>query len=143
MVGDRITVVLALGPAKGAPLRREFAQVNVLPSSQGLALESFVPDLAVTQDGDIVRIGRPEGLALSPLSVGSAPEDAVLSAPRPAIMPALIHPGDWPNPRPEGFLALYNLPFSDAATVARQCNAAATTLPFALALLPVAIRLRL
>ena len=62
VVGDRMTVVTALGPAKGAPLRREFAQVTVLPSTQGLALESRVGDIAVTHDGDIVRIGRPEGM---------------------------------------------------------------------------------
>lgn len=115
VVGDRVTVVTALGPAKGAPLRREFAQVTVLPSSQGLALESFVPDLAVTHDGDIVRIGRPEGLALSPLSVGSAPEDASLDSPRPAIMPALIDEVGWPKTGPDGFLARYNDLFAAAA----------------------------
>ena len=133
VVGDRITVVTALGPAKGAPLRREFAQVNVLPSSQGLALESFVPDLAVTQDGDIVRIGRPEGLALSPLSVGSAPEDAGLDAPRPAIMPALIDQVEWPKTGPEGFLARYNSLFAEAAEESGKGKDAPTANRFALA----------
>ena len=133
VVGDRITVVTALGPAKGAPLRREFAQVTVLPSSQGLALESFVPDLAVTHDGDIVRIGRPEGLALSPLSVGSAPEDAGLDAPRPAIMPALIDQTEWPKTGPGGFLARYNELFAAAAEETQKGRNAPTANRFALA----------
>ncbi len=133
VVGDRVTVVTALGPAKGAPLRREFAQVTVLPSSQGLALESFVPDLAVTHDGDIVRIGRPEGLSLSPLSVGSAPEDAGLDAPPPAIMPALIDTVNWPRTGPKGFLGRYNDLVSAAAEEAQGGRDAATANRLALA----------
>jgi tetratricopeptide (TPR) repeat protein len=133
VVGDRMTVVTALGPAKGAPLRREFAQVTVLPSTQGLALESLVADIAVTHDGDIVRIGRPEGLALSPLSVGSAPEDAGLDAPRPAIMPALIDQVNWPRTGPEGFLSRYNELLSAAAEESQGGREAATASRFALA----------
>ncbi len=133
VVGDRMTVVTALGPAKGAPLKRQFAQVTVLPSSQGLALESFVPDLAVTHDGDIVRIGRPEGLALSPLSVGSAPEDAILDAPRPAIMPALIDQVNWPQTGPKGFLDRYNTLIAAAAEEAQKGRDGSTASRFALA----------
>jgi tetratricopeptide (TPR) repeat protein len=133
VVGDRMTVVTALGPAKGAPLRREFAQVTVLPSTQGLALESLVADIAVTHDGDIVRIGRPEGLALSPLSVGSAPEDAGLDAPRPAIMPALIDQVNWPRTGPKGFLSRYNELLSAAAEESQGGREAATASRFALA----------
>ena len=133
VVGDRMTVVTALGPAKGAPLKRQFAQVTVLPSSQGLALESFVSDLAVTHDGDIVRIGRPEGLALSPLSVGSAPEDASLDAPRPAIMPALIDQVNWPQTGPKGFLDRYNTLIAAAAEEAQKGRSGPTASRFALA----------
>ncbi|WP_296521720.1 endoglucanase [Phenylobacterium sp.] len=133
VVGDPITVVTALGPAKGAPLRREFAQVTVLPSSQGLALESFVRDLSVTHDGDIVRIGRPDGLALSPLSVGSAPEDAGLDAPRPAIMPALIDQVNWPETGSKGFLGRYNELLSAAADEAQGGRDAPTANRLALA----------
>ncbi len=133
VVGDRMTVVTALGPAKGAPLRREFAQVTVLPSTQGLALESRVGDIAVTHDGDIVRIGRPEGLALSPISVGSAPEDAGLDAPRPAIMPALIDQVNWPRTGPKGFLSRYNELVSAAAEESQGGREAATASRFALA----------
>lgn len=133
VVGDRMTVVTALGPAKGAPIRREFAQVTVLPSSQGLALESFVPDLTVTHDGDIVRIGRPEGLALSPLSVGSAPEDAGLDAPRPAIMPALIDQTGWSQTGPKGFLNRYNELLAAASEESQGGRDAPTAGRFALA----------
>jgi tetratricopeptide (TPR) repeat protein len=133
VVGDIMSVVTALGPSKGAPLRRQFAQITVLPSAQGLALESLVPDLAVTHDGDIVRIGRPDGLALSPLSVGSAPEDAGLDAPRPALLPALIDQTNWPRTGPEGFLARYNQLVAAAAQEAAGGKEAPTANRFALA----------
>ena len=133
VVGDQLTVVTALGPAKGVPLRRQFAQVNVLPSSQGLALEPLVSDIAVTHDGDVVRIGRPDGLALSPLSVGSAPEDASLDSPRPAIMPALIDEVNWPKTGPKGFLDRYNTLFAAAAEEAQKGRDGPTADRFALA----------
>ena len=68
VVGDTLSVVTALGPAKGLPSRREFVQMALLPSAQGLAAESYIEDLAVSQDGDLVQIGRPSGLTLSPAS---------------------------------------------------------------------------
>ena len=64
--GDTLEVVTALGPAKGLPSRRDYVQMAVLPSIQGLAIESHIEDLSVSRDGDIVRIGRKVGLALSP-----------------------------------------------------------------------------
>ncbi|MFM8819869.1 MAG: endoglucanase [Phenylobacterium sp.] len=133
VVGDALTVVTALGPSKGSPLRREFAQVVSLPSSQGLALETLSPDVAVTHDGDIVRIGRPEGLALSPLSVGSAPEDARLDSPRPAILPALIDQTNWPQTGPKGFLHRYNELVAAAAEETQSGKDSATANRFALA----------
>ena len=61
--GDTVSVVTALGPSKGLPSRHDFAQMAVLPSVQGLAVETHIEDLAVSRDGDIVHIGRPIGLA--------------------------------------------------------------------------------
>ena len=104
--GDVLQVVTALGPAKGLPSRRDYVQMAVLPSVQGLAIESHIDDLQVARDGDIVRIGRPLGLALSPSF--ATQEDARLTAdaPKPAAMPALID-ADWGKTGPKGFLDRY------------------------------------
>ena len=66
VVGDALTVVTALGPSKGLPSRRDYVQMALLPSVQGLAVEPYIDDLSVTRDNDIVHIGRPGGLVLSP-----------------------------------------------------------------------------
>lgn len=107
-VGDVLSVVTALGPAKGLPSRREYVQMALLPSIQGLAVESYIDDLSVARDGDIVHIGRPAGLALSPKWATADKEQALLGAPRPAAMPSLVDYETWPRTGPAGFLARYN-----------------------------------
>ncbi len=108
VVGDTLSVVTALGPSKGVPTRREYVQMAVLPSAQGLALESYVEDLALTHEGDLVQIGRPTGLTLSPASAGVERAEAEVGSPQPASMPALIDYANWPKTGPGGFLARYN-----------------------------------
>ncbi|MFN3582363.1 endoglucanase [Phenylobacterium sp.] len=105
-VGDILTVVTALGPPKGVPSRRDYVQMAVLPSIQGLAVESFIEDLAVERDGDIVRLGRPDGLTLSPAWASRDRDQAALGAPKPAAMPALISE-EWKRTGEGGFLARY------------------------------------
>jgi tetratricopeptide (TPR) repeat protein len=114
--GDTLSVVTALGPSKGLPSRRDYAQMAVLPSVQGLAIESHIADLSVTRDGDIVRVGRTVGLALSPSFATQETARLTVDAPRPAIMPALINYQDWPKTGPKGFLDRYHQ-LLDAATV--------------------------
>ncbi len=114
MVGDVVTVVTALGPPKGVPSRRDYIQMALLPSIQGLAVESFVEDLEVRREGDIVRIGRPGGLTLSPAWATRDREQAQLGAPKPAVMPALISE-DWAQTGPAGFLARYNALMASAS----------------------------
>jgi tetratricopeptide (TPR) repeat protein len=116
LAGDELSVVTALGPPKGLQSRRDFVQVALLPSAQGLAVESHIEDLAVTRDGDIVHIGRPQGLALSPLWATRDKAMAELGAPVAAAMPALIDYENWPKTGPGGFLGRYNALLS-AATV--------------------------
>ncbi|MES2340424.1 MAG: endoglucanase [Pseudomonadota bacterium] len=108
IVGDALSVVTALGPSKGVPSRREYVQMAVLPSAQGLALESYVEDLSLSHNGDLVQIGRPAGLTLSPASAGVERAEAELGAPQPAGMPALIDYANWPKTGHGGFLARYN-----------------------------------
>lgn len=114
VVGDTLSVVTALGPAKGLPSRREFVQMALLPSAQGLAAESYIDDLAVSQDGDLVQIGRPSGLTLSPASATTERAEATLGAPQAAGMPGLIDYQNWPKTGSGGFLARYNALLSAA-----------------------------
>lgn len=89
VVGDRFAVVTALAPAKGVPVRRDFVEISLLPSAHGLALESRADDLIVKADTDVVRIYRPQGLALSG---GPARSVAPADLPARAAMPAAIDP---------------------------------------------------
>ena len=114
-VGDTLTVATALGPAKALPSRREYVEMALLPSAQGLAMEPYAADLAVTVTGDLVSIARPEGLALSP--TGAAHRYAAADgAPQPASMPALINYQDWPKTGSGGFLARYDALMAAAAS---------------------------
>ena len=119
--GDVLTVVTALGPAKGVATRRDYVHLAFLASAQGLALESRVDDLAVTRDGDLVRIGRDAGgLTLSP--AWAAREKAPIAvaagnepAPQAAAMPGLVDFENWSRTGEGGFLARYNGLMSAAA----------------------------
>ena len=110
-VGDTLTVVTALGPPKGLPSRREYVQAALLPSVQGLAIEAYGDDLKVTHDGDIVSIGRPQGLSLSPSRAVTGGAES--GAPAPAALPALIDP-KWSRTGSGGFLSRYNALVSSA-----------------------------
>jgi len=132
VVGDVMPVVTALGPAKGLPTRREFVQVAFLPSVQGLAMESYVDDLDVSQDGDIVQVGRPSGLALSP-AWAQARAAAELGAPQPAAMPAIINEAAWSKTGSGGFLARYDALLSAATDESGHGRDAPTAARMALA----------
>ena len=116
LAGDTLTVVTALGPAKGLPSRREYVQMALLPSMQGLAAESYIEDLAVSRDGDIIKFARPAGLALSPKWAAKDVDTPGAGGPAPAAMPALIDYVNWPKTGSGGFLSRYDALLS-AATV--------------------------
>jgi tetratricopeptide (TPR) repeat protein len=61
----------------------------------------------VAYEGDLVTIGRPKGLALSPVSGASRAATAAMDAPMPAALPGLIDE-DWSKTGPGGFLARYD-----------------------------------
>ena len=106
VVGDRIAVVTALSPAKGLSSRRDYVEMALLPTIQGLAIEPYATDLQVLAEGDLVRIGRPAGLALSPASATAAVADAADGAPKKAGMPGLIDE-TWAKTGPGGFMPRY------------------------------------
>ncbi len=107
-VGDRLLVAPALAPSKGLPSRRDYVEMALLPSAQGLAAEAYASDLMVSVDGDLLRIGRPKGLVLSPVSASTPPIEVAAGAPQPMAMPALIDLDNWPKTGAGGFLARYN-----------------------------------
>lgn len=106
-VGDKLWVAAALGPAKGLRSRREFVQAAFLPSAQGLALESYIDDLAIAPAGDLLSIGRPSGLTLSPAAAHVERAAAEPGAPQPAGLPALIDYENWGKTGSGGFMSRY------------------------------------
>lgn len=115
MVGDRFAAVTALAPGKGNGARRQTVDVILLPTAQGLAVETSTDDLKITTAGDLVTVSRPRGLTMS------APSEALNAAPetaetlRKAKLPALILAG-WADPGPDGFPARYRM-LQDAASL--------------------------
>ena len=107
-VGDKMMVAPALAPSKGLPSRRDYVEMALLQSAQGLAIETYAQDLLVQANGDLLRIGRPKGLVLSPISASTPPEQASAGAPQPMSMPALIDLENWPKTGSGGFLTRYN-----------------------------------
>jgi tetratricopeptide (TPR) repeat protein len=108
VVGDRIAAVTALAPSKGLPSRREFVDLALLPSAQGLAIEPIADDIAVSTDGDLVSIGRPKGLALSPRKPGGQVATDGPGLPQPSTRPGLIDFDSWSKTGSGGFLARYD-----------------------------------
>jgi tetratricopeptide (TPR) repeat protein len=108
VVRDKIAVVTALAPAKGLSSRREYVDLALLASAQGLAVEPIADDLSISTDGDLVSIGRPKGLALSGKPGGRLLADNGPGLPQPATRPALIDFANWSKTGSGGFLARYD-----------------------------------
>ncbi|HEY2661575.1 MAG TPA: endoglucanase [Caulobacteraceae bacterium] len=113
VVGDRIAAVTALAPAKGVPTQRDFVDLTLLASIHGLAIKPAREDLAVSTDGDIVNIGRPTGLTLSPRSALTQTASkgltaAQLAAPQPASLPGLVEFDEWSKLGDDGFVGRYD-----------------------------------
>jgi tetratricopeptide (TPR) repeat protein len=119
-VGDRIAVVTALGPAKGLASRRASVETILIPTAHGLVVQPLTEDLVVDADGDLVRIFRPKGLALSNggLPIKTAAK-AKIDLPRSAGMPAIIDPA-WAKTGEGGFMARYDALLAASAEEAGQ-----------------------
>lgn len=109
-VGDKIGVVTALAPAKGLDQRRTLVDAVLLPTVHGLAIQPMAEDLAVNADGDLVRIGRPRGLALSPATAQlrrATPAMARMAGPVASALPGLIDFTNWSKTGEGGFNRRY------------------------------------
>ena len=107
-VGDRLAVVTARGPAKGAAVERRLVDADIYASAQGLALAPLASDLAVVSDGDIVRISRPSGMQLSAGAAAAPLPTPPSSLPQAAAMPGLVDFEAWSKTGPGGFMARYD-----------------------------------
>jgi tetratricopeptide (TPR) repeat protein len=106
VAGDRFAAVTALAPGKGFVDRRQSIDMALLPTAQGLAVETPVEDLAIRTDGDLVTLSRPGGLILSSPSAALERTAAEVGAPKKASHPGLIL-AEWADTGQAGFAARY------------------------------------
>lgn len=116
--GDRFAAVTALAPGKGFGDRRQTIDLTLIPTAQGLAVETPVEDLAIKADGDLVTLSRPGGLILSAPSAELESAAAGHGAPAKARYAALILP-EWADPGHAGFSARHR-ELQDAAAAEAQ-----------------------
>ena len=117
LAGDRFAAVTALAPGKGFGDRRSTVDMALLPTAQGLAVETPVSDLAIRAEGDLVTLERPGGLILSPPSAALEAPAASAGAPRKARHAGLIL-AEWADPGHAGFAARHRELQEAAATEA-------------------------
>ncbi len=105
MVGDRMAVIPAPGPAKAVRDDRSTLQASIAATAQGVMVERMTPDIMVTVEGDRVAVTRPGGLLLS--SNGEGVQKPDRAGFKPALFPTLPDPS-WSQMPQEGFLKTYN-----------------------------------
>ncbi len=116
VVGDRFAAVTARGPTKAFASAQAYVDATLPRSAQGLFVEPARDDLTVAADGDVVRIGRPNGLSLSPTATSAVTPSASAGPdlPGPAHGPAVVDAA-WARTGPRGFLARYDQLMTAAA----------------------------
>lgn len=114
LVGDRFAAVTALAPGKGFAGRRQTVDLTLLPSAQGLGIETPTDDLTIEAAGDRVRVSRPGGLTLSPPSAALEAADPAADAPKKAAHPAVIL-SRWADTGDAGFVVTHRR-LQEAAT---------------------------
>jgi tetratricopeptide (TPR) repeat protein len=108
VVGDRIAAVTALAPAKALPATHTLVDLTLLRTVQGLVVQPGRDDLTVATDGDLVSIGSPKGLFLSPRSAHAVEADNAPTTPQPTSRAGLIDFENWPKTGNDGFIARYD-----------------------------------
>jgi tetratricopeptide (TPR) repeat protein len=110
VVGDHIGVVTAMAPCKGLLTRRAYVDLALLPTVQGLVIQPRSDRLAVSTDGDVVRIAKAGGLDISPRWAAPAAhaQNDGPGLPQAMARPALIDFDAWPETGAGGFVARYD-----------------------------------
>ena len=90
LAGDRFAAVTALAPGKGYGSERRTIDAALIPTAQGLAVETSTDDLTIRVEGDRVLVSRPNGLTLSAPSEMLETAKPERGAPTKAPYPALI-----------------------------------------------------
>lgn len=110
VVGDKMAVVTAMAPSKGLPSRREYVDLALLPTAQGLAVEPVADGVSVTTDGDVVSIGSAGGLKLSSRAAyeSKVADNGPTGLPQALASPGLIDFDTWGKTGSGGFLPRYD-----------------------------------
>ena len=91
LMGDRFAAVTALAPGKGYAGGRRTVDLTLIPTAQGMAVETSADDLKIEATGDLVTLSRPKGLTLSAPSAGlESGGDHAADAPKRAAYPSMI-----------------------------------------------------
>ena len=69
-IGDRLTVVTALGPARGFLKELDFVELRALPSTHGIVIQPLADDIKAELQPDRINLTRPGGLTLSSGAIG-------------------------------------------------------------------------
>ncbi|WP_395651524.1 tetratricopeptide repeat protein [Brevundimonas sp.] len=115
MVGDRFAAVTALAPGKGNGALRRTIDATLLPTAQGLAVETPTDDLTIKTEGDLVTVTRPRGLTMSPPSQAFDEAPEAQDTLKKAAFPAMILAA-WADPGHDGFAKRYRA-LQDAASL--------------------------
>ncbi|MEJ1161002.1 tetratricopeptide repeat protein [Prosthecomicrobium sp. N25] len=82
VVGDRMVVVTALGPARGILKPYSYSELDTVPSAHGVAVVPRTDDLSVSLEPGQVVISRERGLNLSTGSLTQPPDFSIPNAER-------------------------------------------------------------
>jgi tetratricopeptide (TPR) repeat protein len=70
VIGDRLMVITALGPARGFLKAHDFVELRALPSTHGVVVQPIADDITAELAVDKITISRPGGLSLSSSAIG-------------------------------------------------------------------------
>ncbi|MGE0230619.1 MAG: hypothetical protein AB7O39_13275 [Flavobacteriaceae bacterium] len=90
VIGDRVLVATALGPARAILSEQRFVDFTALATRHGIAILPKVDNLQVKVSGDVFSVEREKGLALSAVGTLTVPSGEVKV--ESALRPGYVHP---------------------------------------------------
>lgn len=95
-VGDTLSVVTGLLPARGFTRRQNFVEFSLLESTQGIVILANSDDISIQPSPDKILLSRPGGLTISPAS--SSPDRAA------APVGVVFDVGEWDDNQKAPFI---------------------------------------